>query len=203
MRPIPINIAVEDLLSEAIAQKLLHDANRGFAVGTVFNRGGNGYLRRTATGWNNAAKGIPFLLLTDLDATPCATELVETWISEPVHPNFIFRVAVREVEAWLLADRINFAQFLKISPSLITLNPDDVQNPKETLIALTRRSPLSQKRARIVPKENSTAKQGRDYNSCLIEFVNLQWDSSQAALNSKSLARCKHHLSRFRPTWEK
>jgi hypothetical protein len=64
MSPIPINIAVEDLLSEVVAKRLLMDSGQTFAVGVVYNRGGYGYLKRTAKGWNQAAKGKPFFLLT-------------------------------------------------------------------------------------------------------------------------------------------
>jgi hypothetical protein len=37
MRPIPINIAVEDLLSEAVAKRLLADSGRSFSIGVVYN----------------------------------------------------------------------------------------------------------------------------------------------------------------------
>jgi len=39
------------------------------------------------------------------------------------HPNFLFRVAVREVEAWLLAHREGIARFLGISEHLVPLMP--------------------------------------------------------------------------------
>jgi hypothetical protein len=51
MRPIPINIAVEDLLSEAVAKRLLADSGRSFSIGVVYNHGGNGYLRTLLSGY--------------------------------------------------------------------------------------------------------------------------------------------------------
>lgn len=48
--PIPIDVAVEDPLSEAIAKRLLTHTASGFAVGTTYRRGGFGYLRKTIRG---------------------------------------------------------------------------------------------------------------------------------------------------------
>jgi len=109
MSPIPINLATEDELSEAVLSRLLSDARR-FAIGRRYRRGGNGYLKSTIAGWNRAATGIPFLVLTDLDTHHCPSELIASWLAAPQHPNLVFRIAVREVESWLLADRTNFAE---------------------------------------------------------------------------------------------
>lgn len=103
MNPIPVNLAVEDELSEVVLRRLLADA-RCYAVGTVYGRRGNGYLRKTIVGWNRAARGCPFIVLTDLDNTRCAPSLIAEWLTVPKHPNLLFRIAVREVEAWLLSD---------------------------------------------------------------------------------------------------
>jgi hypothetical protein len=203
MKPIPINIAVEDLLSEAVVRRLLADSDPDFHIGVTYNRGGNGYLRRTVNGWNRAARGVPFFLLTDLDAVACASLLMSTWLPSGLHPNFMFRVAVREVEAWLLADRTGLSSFLRVPQASFPERPDEIPDPKAKLVALASRSPHSLVKARIVPKPNSTAKQGRDYNGCLSEFVLNSWTPRQAALNSPSLERCMRRLATFRPQWEK
>jgi hypothetical protein len=54
MSPIPVHLAVEDDLSEAIIRRLLLGTRREYFVGTVFGRGGFGYLRTTAQTWNEA-----------------------------------------------------------------------------------------------------------------------------------------------------
>ena len=201
MRPIPINIAVEDLLSEAEAKRLLADSGKEFSVGVVYNRGGFGYLKKTVRGWNNAAKGVPFFLLTDLDADACASALMASWLPNSIHPNLIFRVAVREVESWLLADRTNFSNFLGIAKAKLPEWPDELPDPKATLVGLASKSSRSQIKARIVPRPKSTAKQGRDYNECLCEFVMAKWSPNEADLNSPSLSRCRRRLAEFLPTW--
>src|ERR1044071_4432659 len=111
MPPIPINLAMEDAVSEAVLQKVLRENRQEYAPATVYSRGGNGYIKRTISGFNNAAKGTPFLVLTDLDTYECPAALVADWLKVPKHSNLLFRVAVTEVEAWLLADRNGIAAF--------------------------------------------------------------------------------------------
>jgi len=59
--PIPINLAFEDALTESLALKILRTIPIDYATKTVYNRGGYGYLKRTIDGFNNAAKGAPFV----------------------------------------------------------------------------------------------------------------------------------------------
>ena len=99
---IPLHLAVEDPLSEAVLRELLCQSGRPFAIGRCYQRGGFGYLRKTIQGFNNAAKGIPFAVLTDLDRYPCPMALIADWLRVPRHSNLLFRVAVHEVEAWIL-----------------------------------------------------------------------------------------------------
>ena len=200
MNPIPINLATEDELSESVLFRLLSDTKR-FAIGTPYRRGGNGYLKSTIAGWNRAAAGVPFLVLTDLDTFPCPGDLIASWFTAPQHPNLIFRIAVREVESWLLADQPNFAKFLGIKETLIPVKPDDLNDPKQTLVQLAHKSRHKQLREDIVPRKGSTAKQGPDYNARLEQFVHTMWDPAHAAQSSPSLARARNRLATFKPSW--
>jgi hypothetical protein len=202
MSEIPIQLAVEDLLSEIVLRTLLDRSKKEYCVGTVFNHGGFGYLRKTAPGFNNAARGTPFLLLTDLDKHECPTALVTDWLTQPKHSNFIFRIAVREVEAWILADARNFGKFLGISSTVFPTQPEILEDAKETLVSLAARSRRTATRSRIVPKSGSTAKQGPDYNQCLGEFVIRHWDHMEASKYAPSLLRCIRAIETFRPTWQ-
>ena len=109
--PIPIHLVVEDELSEAVLREMLRQSGRSFAVGAAYQGGGFGYLRKNVKGFNHGAKGIPYFLLTDLDKNECAPMLIRGWLTVPLHPNLIFRVAVHEVEAWILADRGSIRMF--------------------------------------------------------------------------------------------
>jgi hypothetical protein len=202
MSPIPIYLAVEDDLSEAVVRRLLLDTERDYAVGTVFGRSGFGYLRSRANNWNAAAAaGTPVLLLTDLDQSPCPPGLIDDWLDIEPHANLIFRVAVREVESWVLADSEGFADFLGVNETLIPRRPDQIADPKKSLVNLARRSRTRALRESIVPRQGSTAVQGPDYNGCLGEFVRNQWDRDAAVGRSPSLSRAWERLMGFEPDW--
>ena len=196
----PINLAVEDDLSEAVLRKILQD---GRVVGDCYKRGGYGYLKKNIRGFNVAAKGMPFLVLTDLDSRECAPALIEDWLPVPIHHNLLFRVAVREVESWVLADRDRFAEFLGIRKTLVPVNVDAIDDPKEGLINLARKSRKRGLREDIVPTEGSTAKQGPDYNGRLKSFVEEFWNPYEAMHNSPSLERTIRAVENFQPEWDR
>ena len=200
MTVIPVNLATEDELSEVTMVRILAEINR-YAVGTAYRRGGFGYLRRTIHGWNRAARSIPFVVLTDLDNRACPAELIDDWLPVAKHPNLLFRIAVREVESWLLADPTNFSDFLGVPKLLIPMTPDDIADPKAAIVNLARKSRLKEIRERIAPKMGSTAKQGPDYSGCLGSFVRKNWNVNAAMATSSSLARTVHRLSSFTPVW--
>jgi hypothetical protein len=201
MSIIPVNLAVEDVLSETVARRLLANADRSYQVGVAYGRRGYGYLRGTIRGWNRAARGVPFIVLTDLDDYPCPTALIREWLPENKSPNLLLRVAVREVEAWLLADRMNLATYLSVSVTRVPLEPDSLADAKASLVELAGRSRSRDVRTGIAPKQGSTAKQGPDYNASLSDFARSRWNIEAARLSSPSLARTIARLSLFTPVW--
>ncbi|HIK15203.1 MAG TPA: hypothetical protein IGS53_07960 [Leptolyngbyaceae cyanobacterium M33_DOE_097] len=202
MTDIPINLAVEDALSEAVLRSMLNQSRRPFTVGNCLSRGGYGYLKKIIPGINHAAKGMPYLVLTDLDNADCPLAIISSWLSQPKHPNLIFRVAIIEVEAWLLAHREAFSEFLGISANSIPSNVDEIPDPKQLLINLARKSPRRSVRDAIVPAPGSTAKIGKDYNGQLIQFVQQSWQVDSAKINSQSLQRAMNAIMSFEPIWE-
>jgi hypothetical protein len=199
--PIPLNLAVEDPLTESLFAKILRMIPTAYATRTIYNRGGYGYLRQSINGFNNAAKGIPFLIGTDLDRYECPPALIADWLQRPKHHNLLVRVAVREAEAWVLADKENFASFLGIRPVLI---PDDVEaipDPKRELIQLARRARKRELREDICPPARSTRIVGPNYNAQLAAFVQQHWEPNTARRRAASLARAIDRLIEFRPQW--
>lgn len=194
-----INLGYEDELSERVLKTLLSRSGRAYVVGTCYTGGGFGYLKSRISGFNNAAKGTPFLILTDLDTADCAPSLMREWLPTPKHPHLLLRVAVREVEAWLIADREQMARFLGVQVDLIPQTFDAMADPKAELIRLARLSPKREVRADIVPRPNSTSQQGPDYNARMAEFVERYWRPDVAALHSLSLRRTVQAIVRFRP----
>lgn len=202
MEPVPLNIAFEDPLSEALLDSILAQSGRLFCVGGRYSRGGYGYLKSRIRAFNSASRVTPFLVLTDLDNNECAPRLKTDWLAgRREHPNLLFRVAVREVEAWVMADREAFSNFLGIRVSRLPQDLDSVTDPKRLLLALTRQSRRRQLREAILPPSSSSRTQGPDYNARLIEFVWSHWRLSVARSHSLSLRRAENRLKCFVPTW--
>lgn len=88
--PIPLNLAFEDALTESLTVKILRTIPTQYATRTIYNRGGNGYLRQVINGFNNAAKGTPFLVGTDLDEYDCPPALINDWLIQAKHHNLWF-----------------------------------------------------------------------------------------------------------------
>ncbi len=201
MSPTPINLAVEDSLSEAVLRRVLSSATKQYAIGTAYSRGGYGYLRKMIRPFNNAARVTPFLVVTDLDDGECAPVFITEWLPETQNGNLIFRVAVREIEAWVLGDQSAVASFLGIRRDLIPDNPETLENPKEFLVQLAMRSRKRELKKDIVPRLGSTSKVGPNYNGRLVEFVNSTWDPRAAAESCDSLSRLVDIADTFSPTW--
>ena len=81
-----------------------------------------------------------------------SSHIDKKWLPYPKHPNLLFRVAVKEVEAWLLAHRAAFATFLGISDKFIPQEQvDTIPDPKQFLINLAAKSKKRKVRDAIVP----------------------------------------------------
>ena len=179
-------LAVEDELSEAISTKILKSF--GIEIMIVLREGGNAYLRQKAPELNRSANGVDIFLLTDLDSPEdCPPGLIHSWIKGPLNPKFLFRVAVMEVESWLMADRMGFAAFLSIPLHRIPSSTDSILNPKEFLISLAQRSQKKTIREALVPVQGATLSVDNEYNTLLSEFVQDHWDLERAASASPSL----------------
>jgi hypothetical protein len=199
--PIPLSLVFEDALTESLALKILRTIPTEYATQTIYNRGGNGYIKRTINGFNNGAKGMPYLVGTDLDKYACPSALINDWLKHPKHHNLLIRVAVREAEAWVLADGNAFAEFIGVGASNVPVDVEALPDPKAALIGLVRRSRRKQLRDDICPPPHSTSKIGPNYNARLGGFVSDIWNPAVARLRSRSLDRAMNRLAVFRPQW--
>lgn len=201
MTPISVHLAVEDALSEAVLRAILAQSGRKYAVGAVYGKHGFGDLKRMTPGFNRAAGYIPFILLTDLDKAECPPILLHEWLPQSLHGNFLFRVAVREVESWVMAHRKAFAAFMGLPVSAIPEQPDTLADPKAELLRLAGRSRRRDLQTDLLPLPSSPRTQGPGYNSRLEEFIWKSWQVNEAAQCSPSLARTFERLKSFRPVW--
>ncbi len=192
-------LAVEDRLSDAVATKILEK----FDVEIVKRIGykGKSDLERKTLELNRAANGITVFMLTDLDSPrDCPPRLIQSWVKGTLNPRFFFRVAVMEVESWIMADRIGFAAFLSIPSHQIPSPTDDILNPKEFLVSLARRSRKKTVREALVPMPSANFSVGIEYNTLLSEFVREHWNLERAATVSPSLKRTLDRLTQATET---
>ena len=190
-----ISAAVEGIVDEAVVRKLIIDA--GGLPGTVYGKNGKPFLRQRINGYNNAAHRAPWIVLVDLDReADCAPPLREAWLPEPA-PDLCFRVAVREIEAWLMADAETLAEFLGVARNQIPGHPEDSDQPKSAMVNLARRSRRGAVRQDMVPREGSGRSVGPAYTSRLIEYVESRWRPEVAAQRAESLRRAIACLERL------
>ncbi len=190
-----INAAVEGILDEAVATQLI--AHAGGKPGQVYVKNGKPALCQRINGYNKAAVNTPWLVLVDLDRdADCAPPFCNRWLPEP-SPRMCFRVAVRAVEAWLLADAEALATFLGVARGKVPAYPETLPDPKETMVNLARDSRRREVRADMVPGETSGRRVGPAYTSRMIEFVDRHWRPAVAAESADSLARAIRCLRRL------
>jgi hypothetical protein len=201
MNPIPVHLAVEDALGEAVLRRLLAECGGPWAIGNVYGHGGVGYLRKMIAGFNNAAQGVPFIVLADTDQANCAPELLATWLPNGARANLLLRFAVREVEAWVLADCLSLAQFMGVRRDLLPPDVEGIADPKRALVNIARRSRRRDIGDDLVPKRGSTALVGRNYNARLQDYVDQHWRPHIARQNSGSLNRAIAAIDAFVPSW--
>ena len=203
---IPINLAVEDLLSEIVLRRVLNERSVVYDVGYVYGLRGFGYLRKKTPSFNNAAKACPFLLLTDLDKGDCAPTLLAEWLGRgrDVHPNFVFRVAVREVESWLLADETSLAMSFGIKQMSLPQEPEDLPDPKLTLLKLATQARRDIREAVVwQDDESGRLMQGPDYNGALATHVRDAWGVRKSAARCPSLSGLFRALERLERNYRK
>jgi len=192
---IPISIAVEGVADEAVALRLI--AHGGGQPGTVYGKQGKPKLRQRINGYASAALYSPWFVLVDLDHdADCAPLLRNGWVPQ-VPPQLCFRVAVRAVETWLIADSERMAAFIGLSRGKIPDAPEALEDPKRALVDLARQSRKSAIRMDMVPRDGSGRPIGPAYTSRLIEFATSHWSPDAASLRSESLRRaiaCLHRL---------
>lgn len=181
-------LAVEDEPSAAVVRRLVRTYRKDVVLSNVIVARGYGKLRVQAPRYNKASLHTPFFLLTDLDRASCAPGLVEEWLDgRPREASFLFRVAVREVEAWLLADQAGIAKLLGIETILVPTDVEGLPDPKRTLVDLARHSGIRDLRRGLVPAEGSTAQVGPSYVDLVAGFAEKRWNPERARRAAPSL----------------
>jgi hypothetical protein len=188
MTDLYISLLVEGPLDEQVLRQMLKRYQR-IHVLACFGKQGKQYLYKRIHNYNTAAAHQPFICLVDLDQEECAPGLIQRWLPDGCHPNFLLRVAVPEVESWLIADHENFAAFIGVSKAKLPLYPDQHADLKQVVVNLARQSKIRRVRQNVVPDNNSAIAIGKAYVDELITFTLQKWNIDRARLHSPSLQK--------------
>jgi hypothetical protein len=192
----PIPCLVEGTLDEVVVRKLLDTSALEPAA---FYLESLPAFKTRLKAFNQAARHMSWFALCDLDDDDCAPGRVRDFLPDPA-AGMCFRVAVRAVETWLLADRACIARYLGISGDLIDLDPERLPAPKSHLVSLARRSRSRAMREGLVPAVGDSRSVGAEYTLLMSEFVRERWSPERAAARSPSLRRALVRLQTLADT---
>lgn len=184
---------VEGLLDEVALRRLLRpfpslDRN-------IIATQGKSNLIKSIPGYARSSH-ISWIFILDLDqAAPCAPAYRDDLHKQ--HPllkatDRCLHIAVRALEAWLLADREAMRKFLGCALSKIPCDPEQCSNPKETLLQIAGKS----KKAKVLidPESSGTPKPATTYTATLGNYIINHWEPERACQNSPSLERLMRHI---------
>ena len=145
-----VRYAVEGPTDEPLAKRLIGAV--GMNPLATFIAGGKPKLDPKLPGYDAAGHHSAWLVLRDLDhddASRCVPELVQFLLGGPPSRGMCFRIAVREAEAWMLADAEGCAGFFGVSTVNVPSDVESLSDPKQSLVNLCRRSRLRRKPAGV------------------------------------------------------
>lgn len=143
------------------------------------------------------------MILRDLDRdTDCAPTFLMKRLPKPHPPLFFFRIAVRAIETWLMADRQGLAGFLRCSEARVLTRPEESDDPKRAVVDIARHSKSTRIRKMICPPLRGGCAVGPEYTSAMIEFARDAWSVQRAIEGgaSPSLIRCVRRLEELAAT---
>jgi hypothetical protein len=190
--PVVISGAVEGPVDAVVLARLIGLA--GAQVGPIHVKNGKARLLQRLGGYNSAARISPWAVLVDLDDDcECAPPIRQAWLADP-SPWMCLRIAVRQVEAWLMADAEALADFLGTRSSLVPADPEAQADAKRLVVRLAARSRRRAIREDMIPREGSLRAVGPAFSSRLIEFAQSSWRPQVAEARADSLRRCRPRL---------
>ncbi|VVD89531.1 hypothetical protein PCA20602_01548 [Pandoraea capi] len=180
----------EDELCCVLAEAILAHVGLPFEVKQRLVSGGESKFRQKIPAMNNVAENVmPVLMVADADQAACVVEQRDLWL--PRHPSerLAMRLAVREAEAWVLADHVGLSHFANVSKDVFPAQPEDEIDPKQTLLGIIKRCKRRELRDEMLPMKGATSPVGLGYNIHMSDFVRTCWSAERAARRAPSLAR--------------
>ncbi|WP_420212498.1 hypothetical protein ACN8ZM_23245 [Burkholderia aenigmatica] len=180
----------EDELCCAIAEALIAHSGIATDVQQRIVTGGAAPFRQKIPSMNNVAKKVmPVLMVADADQAPCVVTQRNSWLPADVSHRLSMRLAVKEAEAWVLADHVGFSNFAIVSKDLFPAQPEILPDPKQALLALVKKSKRRELRDEMLPGKGATSPVGLGYNIHMTDFVKNHWNIGRAVNRAPSLAR--------------
>jgi len=190
-----LSLAVEGPHDQVVAARLCRLARH--EVSAAYIARGKARLDQRLAGYNAAAAYAAWFILRDLDHDArCAPEL-KTRLLDPVAAHMCFRIPVRSLEAWLMADRKGIADYLAVPLVRIPRDVEGIAHPRQTLVNISRHSRRRVVREEMVPRAGTTSVIGKGYTAHLTEFAETRWNPEKAAQGCPSLAKCIAALKRL------
>ncbi|QQR86000.1 MAG: hypothetical protein IPJ76_15540 [Flavobacteriales bacterium] len=191
-------LVCEDALGMAVLRRLISHARPQLVVRLPIVTGSNTTLFTNLPKYVRASQqGVAHIVLTDLDRNDCAPSLIERLAVPSIPGQMIFRVAVREVESWLLADRSGMAGMIGLPVAKLPMEPDLIEDPKQYLLNLVRKCKKTRLKRDVLPELGSSASKGVFYNDRFGSFARTEWNVDAAAKHSQSLNRTLLRLGTF------
>lgn len=191
-----VALATEDVLSESVGLRLLAVYLPQEIEPLLLRKNGAGYLRSNISKWAQLARRHPVVVLTDLDRLACPVDLLASWqIGLHSSRDLFLRIAVREVESWLMADHQALRKLIGPRGAL-PAHPDEIAEPKQYLLRMAERAPRKVRSELLVPA-GAFSSQGMGYNSLLSNLIRTEWSPQRAALRSPSLQRTCDRLEQL------
>lgn len=195
-----VRYAVEGPSDEPVAEKMLRSA--GLEPYRTLTAHGKGNLDKKLPGLNKTASSMAWLVIRDMDRDDshlCIPELHSKLLDGDARAGMCFRLAVRATEAWLLADHDAFADYFGVRRRLPS-RVDQLNDPKQFLIDLCRRSKRKDIREGIPPRPGGGRTVGPEYVAIVRDYGLGCWNPDRARNRSPSLERALECLAGLR-TW--
>lgn len=188
----------EDELCCALGERLIEQTLPGWTLAVKpINKGGVSKLQADIPRYLQQALHVqPVLCVADTDGA-CPIEIREQWLPPTAPQRFLLRLAVKESEAWVMADRSAFASSFGVSVASVPRAPETLPDAKREVLRLAARSSKRQVRQEVLSLQDIN-KPGTGYNKHLCAFVRQGWRAAVAREASESLNRAILALEQLR-----
>ena len=190
--------AVEGDVDEAVVRCLIEHIQA--KTRAVYGRNGKSHLQRRLSGYNQAARFSPWIVLINKDRDAECASLRNLWLPDPSqYMCFRGRSHSEKHGSWPTGSALR-GFLLSTSPEFQrTLKP--YIHPKPAMVEIAKHSRRREIREDMVPRAGSGRVVGPAYTARLIEFVigaKIGWRPEVAAECSESLKRCLRCLRRLK-----